>query len=133
MKVAGPTSAPRAVAARPAARAGESAFRIDDADSPGGAGAAARLGAAGAAAALLALQDEGGRRARNRAALQRVLDALEAVQRDIVGAGGEISAEALSQLANAASAKIDETDPRLAAIAEEIVCRARVELAKRGL
>lgn len=132
MKVAGPTSAPRASAARPAARAGTGAFRIEQSDAAA-AGAVAQTGAAGAAGALLALQDEGGRRARSAAALERILDALESVQRAIVGAGGEISADSLAHLANAASAKIDASDPRLAAIAEEIVCRARIELAKRGL
>jgi hypothetical protein len=133
MKVSPGGGASRASGPRAAARAGEGGFRV-------GAGEPAAAGAVGGAAAtpdvgaLLALQsagEEAGKRQRNRAALERMLAMMERVRDEIVD--GEVSDRALQALCDAASAKIEDPDPRLSEIAGEIVLRARVELAKRGL
>ena len=133
MKISPGGGAPRAAGARTAIRAGEGGFRVS-AGEPAAAGAVTSAAQSPEVSALLALQsagDEAGKRQRNRAALERMLTMMERLRDEI--ADGAISDRALNALCDAACAKIEDPDPRLAEIAGEIVLRARVELAKRGL
>jgi hypothetical protein len=133
MKVSPGGGASRAPGPRAPARAGEGAFRVASAE-PSAAGAISGAAPAPDVSALLALQsagDEAEKRRRNRAALDRMLTTMERLRDDIVD--GATSSRALLALCDAASAKIEDPDARLAEIAGEIVLRARVELAKRGL
>ncbi|MFN3960982.1 MAG: flagellar assembly protein FliX, partial [Parvularculaceae bacterium] len=78
--------------------------------------------------ALIALQSETDGRRRNRAAAERALLLLERLRDGLLA--GRIERADLERLADAASAKLDDPDPSLAALWADIELRARVELAK---
>ncbi|MEZ5895049.1 MAG: flagellar assembly protein FliX [Parvularculaceae bacterium] len=112
---------------------GGSGFKVDAAAGSSRASAPAQASdaaPASALAALIDLQSEGGGRARNRAMAERTLLLLEKLRDGLLS--GRIMTDDLRALADAASAKADESDPRLSALYEDIALRARVELAKMG-
>lgn len=108
-------------------------FRVEGAATPStaqGSAPAGETASAAALGALIALQGEGRRSARNRAAAERLLVLLERLRDGL--AAGRVAVSDLEAIANAALAKLDDPDERIAAIYEEIALRARVELAKIG-
>lgn len=105
-------------------------FQVADAASMSGAAAAAPAASSSALGALIALQSETGGRQRNRAAAERTLMLLERLRDGLLS--GRIPVSDLEGLANAASAKLDDPDPEIAALYGDIALRARVELAKLG-
>jgi len=111
-------------------RASGGDFQIGEVGAGTGAAAAAPPASASALGALIALQSETGRRQRNRAAAERVLMLLERLRDSLLA--GRIPLSDLEGLANAASAKLDDPDPEIAALYGDIALRARVELAKLG-
>lgn len=116
-----------------ASRSSEGAFKVEDAGGAGGTPAAAAAGemsAPAALGALIALQSEGRSFAKNRAAAERALLLLERLRDGLIS--GRIAVADLAALADAASAKLQDPDERMAAIYGEIALRARVELAKLG-
>lgn len=109
------------------------AFKVNSASGSGRASApsqASDAAPASALAALIELQSEGGGKARNRAIAERTLLLLEKLRDGLLS--GRIMTDDLQALADAASAKVDESDSRLSALYEDIELRARVELAKLG-
>jgi hypothetical protein len=108
-------------------------FQVDAAASAGPSHAPAQTteaAPASALAALIALQSDGAGRARGRAVAERMLMLLERLREGLLS--GRIMTHDLEALADAASAKSEEPDERLAAIYADIALRARVELAKLG-
>ena len=110
---------------------------------PNEAGSSAMQSTAGAAAArgldaLLALQEAGAavddpvlrdREARRHG--RKVLDALAALQKALLGGGGE--RDALGHLSALLGGMPQATDPQLAALLGSVGLRARIELARHGL
>lgn len=134
IRVTGPAAPPASSPARKAARAGP-AFRPGSASRADGAGAPAGVAETETLRALIALQSgagEAGARAKQVVAAQRMLDLLDRIRYGLVD--GSSNEDDLNALALAASARplAPEDDARLAALCDEIVLRARVELAKRG-
>lgn len=105
-------------------------FRVSDRGGAPGAGASAPAASTAALGALIALQSETGGRRRNFAAAERTLMLLERLRDGLLS--GRIPVSDLEGLANAASAKLDDPDPEIAALYADIALRARVELAKLG-
>ena len=108
-------------------------FKADDvagATSPSAGGAVGETASASALGALIALQSEGRSGAKNRAAAERALILLERIRDGLIA--GRIAQSDLAALADAANAKLNEPDEKIAAIYAEIALRARVELAKLG-
>ncbi len=131
IRVTGPGSAGGPAATRgPRGASGGGDFQVAEAASPGGAAAAAPAASSAALGALIALQGETGGRQRNRAAAERTLMLLERLRDGLLS--GRIPVSDLEGLANAASAKLDDPDPEIAALYADIALRARVELAKLG-
>jgi hypothetical protein len=130
IRVAGPGGPGASGAARgpQGPKGAEGAFRLADARGAAGAGAAAPPASAAALGALIALQSETEGRRRNRAAAERALLLLERLRDGLLA--GRIERADLERLADAASAKLDDPDPGLAALWADIELRARVELAK---
>jgi hypothetical protein len=132
IKVTGGTGAGRArgvLSSQPA----RSAFTIGDAAPASSASSAVAAGEAAAPAALgalIALQSDGRGGARSRAMAERALMLLDRLKDGLIE--GRVAVADLEALADAASAKPDDPDERIAAIYEEIALRARVELAKLG-
>lgn len=121
--------------ARPARGASNSrgpgaAFEVEQGPTASAAPAAPEIASASALGALIALQSDGRNGARNRAQAERALLLLERLRDGLVA--GRIAVADLASLADAAIAKLDEPDARMAAIYAEIALRARVELAKLG-
>lgn len=92
------------------------------------AGAAPESASSPALGALIALQSDQRSGARNRAMAERMLQLLERLRDGHLS--GRILKADLATLENAANAKLDGPDERIAALYEEIVLRARVEIAK---
>jgi len=83
--------------------------------------------------ALIALQTEGGGKAKTFVAAQRALNLLDRIRDGLLA--GRIPVRDLEALAHAAEAKAHELDAgngALAAVYNDITLRARVELAKLG-
>lgn len=117
-------------AGRPAAGG---AFRVGEAPAATAAAPAAgsEVASASALGALIALQsDERRKGARHQAMAERMLMLLERVRDGLVE--GRIATADLAALVDAATAKLEDPDERIAAIYAEIALRARVELAKLG-
>ncbi len=95
-----------------------------------GAAAPGETAAPSALGALIALQSEGRNPAKNRAMAERALMLLERLRDGLVN--GRIAVADLTALADAAGAKLNDPDEKLAALYGEIALRARVELAKLG-
>ncbi len=137
MKVTGPSRAGATAASRKTAGAAgaKSGFRLGAAGAePAGVEGSKSPSALQALDALIGLQSEG---ARSRGALiaagRQALVLLDKVRQGIVE--GRIlpeDLEALAQSVTVETARCDEIDPELRAIYDEIVLRARVELAKLG-
>jgi hypothetical protein len=128
-------NAPSAPARKTAKASG--AFRVEGGARPAGAATQAQAAApVETLTALIALQSgesgAGQGRARTLAAAQRTLDLLDRMRLGLLD--GAVSNEDLDALSHSASlsASATEVDGTLAALYEEIVLRARVELAKRG-
>ena len=111
-------------------KGGEGDFRLSETTGAATAGAAAPAASASALGALIALQSETGGRQRNRAAAERALLLLERLRDGLLA--GRIPIDDLERLADAASAKLNDPDPAIAALYGDIALRARVELAKFG-
>ncbi len=111
-------------------KGGEGDFRLAETSGAAAAGAAAPAASASALGALIALQSETGGRQRNRAAAERALLLLERLRDGLLA--GRIPTADLERLADAATAKLDDPDPAIAALYADIALRARVELAKLG-
>lgn len=113
--------------------AASGSFKVDEASgassSPAGA-AVAETASASALGALIALQSEGRNGAKNRAAAERALMLLERIRDGLIA--GRIAQSDLAALADAANAKLNDPDEKIAAIYAEIALRAKVELAKLG-
>lgn len=127
----GPTGARPAKGAGPAREGGS--FRVVAASGAGAAPAAAPIAdtqSSAALGALIALQGDGRSRARNRAAADRGILLLERLRDGLIE--GRIALRDLEALADAALAKLEDPDERIAALHAEIALRARVELAKLG-
>ncbi len=106
---------------------GEAAGAPPSAASPG----ASETASTSALGALIALQGEQrGRGARHRAMAERMLILLERLRDGLLS--GRIGVRELEALQDAASAKLDDPDERIAQLYAEIALRARVELAKLG-
>lgn len=123
--------------ARPAKGAGAAreggTFRVEGLGGASGAAPAAQVAetqSSAALGALIALQGDGRSRARNRAAADRALLLLERIRDGLVE--GRIAVRDLEAIADAAHAKLEDPDDRIAALYSEIALRARVELAKLG-
>ena len=131
MKVTGRggASTVRPSAGAKAGKAGGAGFSLAPASSSSAAAPAQETASASALGALIALQS-GGERNRNRARAERMLMLMERLRDGLLS--GRMAAADLEALGDAASAKLDDPDPRLAALYEEIALRARVELAKIG-
>lgn len=132
IKITGPADAQPA---RPAKRAAKTAAPFKTSTSTAGTAPDASSTSAAAPAAmmsaLIALQSEGGGRAKSFAAAQRMLDLLDRLRVRLLE--GEASNEDLEALSAAAAVRAHAgADPRLLQIYDEIALRARVELAKRG-
>lgn len=112
------------------AKGGDGDFRLAEASGAAATGAAAPAASASALGALIALQSETGGRQRNRAAAERALLLLERLRDGLLS--GRIAVGDLERLADAATAKLDDPDPAMAALYGDIALRARVELAKLG-
>jgi len=108
------------------------AFSVSGAGSASAAPATATGETASATAlgALIALQSETGGRSRNRAQAERLLMLLERLRDGLLS--GRVMTQDLAAIRDAALAKLDDPDDRIAAIYGEIALRARVELAKIG-
>ncbi|MGE0182624.1 MAG: flagellar assembly protein FliX [Parvularculaceae bacterium] len=130
----GPASARGARGAGPSRASSSGGFKVDDAGAPSAlvsSAGVAEAASASALGALIALQGDDRRKgARHHAMAERMLMLLERVRDGLVE--GQIGVADLEALGNAASAKLDDPDERLAAIYAEIALRARVELAKLG-
>jgi hypothetical protein len=133
------TGGGRAGGARPsggasASKAGAAgAFSVGETAAPSSNASAAPAGevaSASALGALIALQSDGRNGARNRAAAERLLMLLDRLRDGLLS--GRIAESELNALANAADAKLDDPDEKIAEIYREIALRARVELAKIG-
>lgn len=133
IKVTGGGKIPAGRSAKPAAgkTSVSGSFRVADAVPAGAAPTAlAEAGPTAAIGALIALQGEGGGKARSQAAAERAIALLDRLRVGLLGDG--VTPNDLQQLADVATAKIDDADPALAVIFSEIALRARVELAKFG-
>lgn len=133
IKVSGPggTSGARRSGGAGPARSSGGGFKVDGAaPAPAHAGGAGDIASASALGALIALQSEGRNGGRNRAQCERALMLLERIRDGL--ASGRIAEGDLAALADAALAKLDDPDERIAEIHAEIALRARVELAKLG-
>lgn len=122
---------PRGVSS--ARSSGTGSFKVDGAtgaSSSAGGAAVGETTSASALGALIALQSEGRNGAKNRAMAERALMLLERVRDGLVA--GRIAERDLAALADAADAKLNDPDEKIAAIYAEIALRARVELAKLG-
>jgi hypothetical protein len=110
------------------------AFSVGESAAPasgaGAASAASEVASASALGALIALQSDGRNGARNRAMAERMLMLLDRLRDGLLS--GRIAESDLAALANAADAKLDDPDEKIAEIYREIALRARVELAKIG-
>ncbi len=93
-------------------------------------GAVGETASASALGALIALQSEGRNGAKNRAAAERTLLLLDRIRDGLIA--GRIAQSDLAALADAANAKLNDPDEKIAAIYAEIALRAKVELAKLG-
>jgi Class II flagellar assembly regulator len=125
------SAAPAGRTMKSVARAG--AFSLNETSVSGGA-APATATADISLAGLLALQADEAGEARDRSARRRgreLLDALAALQRAMLT--GEIGPDQLNELAALVADVPDAADPRLRAAMEDVVLRARVELARHGL
>jgi len=111
---------------------GAGSFKVDSASGASSSASAAVADAVSTSAlgALISLQSEGRNGARNRAMAERALMLLERIRDGLVA--GRIAESDLGALANAADAKMNDPDEKLAAIYAEIALRAKVELAKLG-
>ncbi len=129
IRVSGPggPSGPRATAG---ARGAGGAFHVADTGGAVAAAPAFEAASASALGALIALQSDTGSRKRNRAGAERTLMLLERLRDGLLA--GRIPVSDLAGLADAATAKLDDADPEIAAIYADIALRARVELAKLG-
>ncbi len=108
-------------------------FKVDDAasaPSTQGSAAASETASASALGALIALQSDGRGAARNRAMAERMLALLERLRDGLLS--GRVAVSDLAAIANAADAKLNDADEKMAALYAEIALRARVELAKLG-
>lgn len=103
-------------------------FKVEGASGAAPAAGASEIASASALGALISLQSEGRSRARNRATAERALMLLERVRDGLID--GRIARSDLAALADAADAKLDDPDERIAAVYAEIALRAKVELAK---
>jgi hypothetical protein len=103
-------------------------FKVDGAAGAAPAAGAPEIASASALGALISLQSEGRSRARNRAAAERALMLPERVRDGLME--GRIARSDLAALADAADAKLDDPDERIAGVYAEIALRAKVELAK---
>lgn len=112
------------------AKGADGDFHLRQSSEAAAAGAAAPAASAVALGALIALQSETGGRKRNRAAAERALLLLERLRDGLLA--GRIPTADLERLADAATAKLDDPDPAIAALYADIALRARVELAKLG-
>lgn len=122
---AGGVSSPRSAAA--------GSFKVDDASGASSPAAGAGVGetaSASALGALIALQSEGRNGAKNRAAAERALLLLDRIRDGLIA--GAILKSDLAALADAANARLNDPDEKIAAIYAEIALRAKVELAKLG-
>lgn len=127
-----PIASPRAVtvSARGTRRIGAGEFALPSA-APAAAGPAA---APDAPAGLLALQEREDGPARDRAARQRgraILDALAALQRDLLA--GRLDPAGLERLVAGLDGGEDAADPALRSVLKAVVLRARVELARSAM
>lgn len=112
------------------AKGGAGDFRPAEPGSATSTAAPAPAASAAALGALIALQSESGERRRNRAAAERTLLLLERLRDGLLS--GRLGIADLERLADAATAKLDDPDPAIAALYADIALRARVELAKLG-
>ncbi|OFX01489.1 MAG: hypothetical protein A3E78_06820 [Alphaproteobacteria bacterium RIFCSPHIGHO2_12_FULL_63_12] len=122
---------PRGVSASRASGSGP--FKIEGASGASAAAGGAAVGetaSASALGALIALQSEGRNGAKNRAMAERALMLLERIRDGLVA--GRLYEGDLAALADAADAKLNDPDEKIAAIYAEIALRAKVELAKLG-
>ena len=113
--------------------AGAGAFRLNETSASGGATPATATTDV-SLAGLLALQADEAGEARDRSARRRgreLLDALAALQRAMLA--GEIGPDQLNELFALVVDVPDAADPRLRAAMEDVVLRARVELARHGV
>jgi hypothetical protein len=113
--------------------ASSGAFKVDGSSGAAAsqsAGAAGEIASASALGALIALQSEGRGGAKNRAMAERALMLLDRIKDGLLA--GRIVESDLAALANAADAKLNDPDEKIAAIYAEIALRAKVELAKLG-
>jgi hypothetical protein len=111
-------------------KGGDGDFRLAETSGAAATGAAAPTASASALGALIALQSETGGRRRNQAAAERTLLLLERLRDGLLA--GRIAVVDLERLADAATAKLEDPDPAIAALYADIALRARVELAKLG-
>ncbi|HYD97782.1 MAG TPA: flagellar assembly protein FliX [Alphaproteobacteria bacterium] len=134
MKVEGPGPLRPASGTQKAGRTSGTGFsKLLGGDSPSGPGGVSGAGPTAGIDALLALQtvgdatEEGNQRGRKRG--QELLDKLEELRLCLLG--GAIPRDKLLELAQSAqSRRAQVSDPKLAAVLDEIDLRAQVELAK---
>lgn len=122
---------PRGVSSSRASGSGP--FKVEGASGASAAAGGAAVGetvSASALGALIALQSEGRNGAKNRAMAERALMLLERIRDGLVA--GRLLEGDLAALADAADAKLNDPDEKIAAIHAEIALRAKVELAKLG-
>jgi hypothetical protein len=138
MKISGSKSATPAGAARGAKGAsGGSGFSLDlggGVSETGGAARAAGVGALSSMGALLALQsveDPLQRRRRAVSRAGRILDALDELKLTLLD-GAATPARLQSLMAAVREERVNDDDPRLQGLLNEIETRAAVELAKLG-
>jgi hypothetical protein len=132
IRVTGPGGAggPTVTRGAQGAKGADGDFRLAESSGASAAVGAQPTASAAALGALIALQSETGGRQRNRAAAERALLLLEKLRDGLLA--GRIEIADLERLADAATAKLDDADPVLAALYADIALRARVELAKLG-